>query len=76
MSTVDIPRAAEILCVDKKRVEELIHSCAIPAAQIGRRYVMLEKDVLEYLTNQIVQQTAARMRKPVNVDERGRRRAS
>lgn len=76
MPTLDVVQAADVLKVDKKRVEELIHQCAIPAARIGRKYVMMEKDVLDYLEKQIVAQTAERMRRPTITDSRGRTRAS
>jgi excisionase family DNA binding protein len=61
MSTVDILRASELLCVHVNTVAKLIHSGDIPAAKIGRAYVMLECDVIGYATSQIVKQTAARM---------------
>lgn len=76
METVDIVEAAEILKVDRKCVEELIHSCAISAAVIGRRYVMMRADVVNHAQREIIRQTAERMRKPTKVDSRGRSRAS
>lgn len=64
MSTLNIPRAAALLCVHPKTVEDLIHSCALPAAKIGRAYVLLESDVMAYIENQVMRQTAARMKAP------------
>jgi len=62
MSTVDICRASVLLGVHTNTVAKLIHAGDIPAARIGRAYIMLERDVIDYATNQIVKQTAARMR--------------
>jgi excisionase family DNA binding protein len=61
MQTIDIIAASKLLCVHPNTLAKLIHSGAIPAARIGRAYVMLERDVLDYATAQIVQQTAQRM---------------
>ena len=65
MKTVDLKGAAEILKVHPKTVSDLIASGAIPAARIGRAYVMLEKDVLDFVEQAIVRQTAVRMRTPL-----------
>ena len=62
--TVGIPGAADLLKVHPKTVEDLIKAGAIPAARIGRAYVMLTKDVLQHIERSIIQQTAQRMRKP------------
>ena len=62
--TVDVTGAAELLKVHPKTVQDLIQSGALPAARIGRAYVMLTKDVLAYIENAIIQQTAQRMRRP------------
>jgi excisionase family DNA binding protein len=64
VTTLNVPAAAERLCVHPNTVFKLIESCAIPAAKVGRAYVMLEKDVMAYLENQVVKQTAERMRSP------------
>lgn len=61
MATLDILGAAELLKVHPKTVLDLIHDCVIPAARIGRSYVIMEKDVLDYVEQQIVAQTAKRM---------------
>lgn len=59
--TVDIPGAADLLKVHPKTMLDLIGSGAIPAAKVGRAYVMLTKDVLAYIEHAIVRQTASRM---------------
>jgi len=40
---------------------KLIASGAIPAAKIGRAWVMLEADVMRYIEQQVIHQTAERM---------------
>ena len=64
MSTCNIHRAAELLYVHPKTILELIANCIIPAAKIGRAWVMKEQDVLDYLDNQITRQTRERMTLP------------
>ena len=61
--TVDVKGAADLLKVHPKTVLEFIHSGALPAAKVGRAYVMMTKDIMEYLENQVVHQTTQRMRK-------------
>jgi len=61
MSTVNITEAATILKVHEKTVADLIHAGAFPAAKVGRAWVMMEKDVLKYVENQIINQTAQRL---------------
>lgn len=64
MSTVNVTQAAALLHVHPKTVLELVGTGELPAAQIGRAYVMLTKDVLQYVENAIIKQTAERMRRP------------
>lgn len=60
--TLNIKTAAEVLQVHPNTVEKLIASCQIPAARVGRAYVILTKDVMAYIENQVCRQTAERMR--------------
>jgi excisionase family DNA binding protein len=62
--TVDITGAADILKVHTKTVLDLINQGALPAARVGRAYVLLTKDVLNHVEQQVMRQTAARMRRP------------
>jgi len=39
----------------------MIRECKIPAAKVGRAWVMLERDVLDYIEQQIRRQTAERL---------------
>lgn len=64
-STVDVEQAAELMKVHPKTVKDLISSGALPAAKIGRAYVLMTKDVLNYIEHMIVKQTAERMGTPV-----------
>lgn len=67
MSTLSVPQAAEVLKVHPKTVLDMINAGQLPAAKIGRAYVMMEKDVLDHIENQIIMQTAQRMRSPQRV---------
>lgn len=73
--TTDVKGAANILKVHPKTALDLIESGAIPAAKVGRAYVMLTKDVLAYVENRIVSQTAERMRRPTKASRRDHSRA-
>lgn len=59
--TLDVPGAAGMLKIHPKTVLDLISAGALPAAKVGRSYVLLTSDVLRHLENQIVRQTAARL---------------
>lgn len=65
--TVDVQGAAEILKVHPWTVRQMIAAGELPAAQVGRAFVILTKDVMSYVENQIARQTAARMRRPLKV---------
>lgn len=60
MSTLNLQRAAELLCVHDKTAERLAIDGTIPAGKIGRRWVFMERDVLDYIERQIVAQTQRR----------------
>lgn len=63
--TVDIHGASDLLKVHPKTVLELIGDGAIPAAKIGRAYVMLTADVMKYLEKVVRAQTTKRMCRPL-----------
>ena len=65
MATVDIHGAAALLKVHAQTVLDMIGEGLLPAARVGRAYVLLERDVLQYIENQIVRQTAERMKRPL-----------
>lgn len=62
MSTVNIHGAADLMKVHPKTVLDMIGTGELPAAKVGRAYVMLTRDVLQHIENQIIRQTAKRMR--------------
>ena len=61
MTTLNTLEAAQVLKVHRNKIEQLINAGAIPAAKVGRAWVMLERDVMKYLEKQITNQTAARL---------------
>ena len=61
METIDIAGAADLLKIHRDSVLELIDSGELPAARIGRVYVLMNRDVLDYIRDQIDHQTAARV---------------
>lgn len=62
--TVGIKEAAEILHVHPNRVLKLINDGNIPAAKVGRAWVMMTRDVLAYVERVIIAQTAERLSIP------------
>lgn len=78
-TTVDLQGAADLMKVHPKTVQDLIGAGALPAGKVGRAYVLMTKDVLAHIERTIVEQTAARMRRPTKavttVSTRGRSRA-
>lgn len=60
MTTLSLTAAAERMCVHVNTVLKLITAGAIPAAKIGRAWVMLESDVMNYIEQQVIRQTAER----------------
>ncbi len=73
--TTDLRGAADILKVHPKTMLELIQSGAVPAAKVGRAYVMLTRDVLNYLAQLLIKQTVDRMRGITKVNQPDRTRA-
>lgn len=65
MTTLSLTAAAERMCVHVNTVLKLITAGAIPAAKIGRAWVMLESDVMNYIEQQVIRQTAERRGVPL-----------
>lgn len=63
--TVNLEEAADLMKVHPKTVVDYINSGALPAARIGRGYVMLASDVMALVVRHIAQQTAERMRRTI-----------
>lgn len=49
MQTLKLDEAAELLKCSSDTVLELIHSDNLPAAKIGRAWVLVDVDVIEYI---------------------------
>lgn len=62
--TVGLVEAAAILKVHPKTVADYIGAGALPAARVGRAYVMMTRDVVQLVERMIQEQTAARLRAP------------
>lgn len=76
MSTMNTSAAARTLNIHENRVFKLIKDGEIPAAKIGRGWVMMERDVIAYAERQIAEQTASRLGVPTRAGSRGRSRAA
>ncbi len=74
--TVDIQGAADLMKIHPKSVQDKIAAGELPAAKVGRAYVLMTRDVLEYVEREIVKQTAQRLGKPTKVGLPGQSRAS
>ncbi len=59
--TVDAREAAHMLKVHYETVLDLIAQGTLPAAKVGRAYVLMTQDVIDYVQEAINQQTARRM---------------
>lgn len=65
MKTFDANEAALFLKADVTTVRALIDDGKLPAAKIGRAYVMLESDLVEYLAERVREQTSERIERTV-----------
>jgi excisionase family DNA binding protein len=61
MRTLDLTEAASILKVHENTVMELVGDGIIPGAKIGRAWVFLDDDLLDYVKREITRQSAARV---------------
>lgn len=62
-TTVDIEGAAQLMNIHARTAEKMIARGILPAARIGRAYVLMERDVLAYIEEQITSQTAKKREK-------------
>jgi excisionase family DNA binding protein len=63
MTTLDLQGAAALMKIHPVTLGRMINDGKIPAARIGRAYVMLERDVLGYVERQIGSQTSLKREK-------------
>ena len=61
--TVGVGEAADLMKIHPETVKELCITGMLPAAKVGRAWVMMRRDVLKHVENQIIAQTAARIGK-------------
>ena len=59
-STLTLHQAADLMNVHINTVTKLIISGDLPAAKIGRAYVILYKDAMDYIERMVIRQTAQR----------------
>lgn len=72
--TLGLHEAAAMMRVHPQTVLDKIGAGELPAARVGRAYVLMTKDVMAHIEHEIIQQTAARMRGPMS--KRVRQRVS
>src|SRR5437868_12477791 len=60
MKTYDIDEAAEFLKVDRETARDLATVGELPGAKVGRAWVFLETDLIEFLKDRVRQQTNQR----------------
>ncbi len=64
-NTLDINAAGALMNVHPKTVLDMIGRGDLPAGKVGRAYVLLKRDVMAYIENLIIRQTAERMGVPL-----------
>lgn len=60
MKTFDIHEAADFLKIDRKTAMELAATGDLPGAKVGRAWVFLETDLVDYLRDKVRRQTNER----------------
>jgi excisionase family DNA binding protein len=68
MKTYTSDEAAKFLATDVSTVRALIDDGFLPAAKIGRAWVMLESDLVDFLSVRIREQTAERIERAAITD--------
>lgn len=71
--TVDIHGAADLMKIHPKTVLDKINAGELPAAKVGRAYVMLTSDVIALIERAVQEQTAARLGMPARHQRRSAR---
>lgn len=60
MKTYDIAEAADFLKVDRTTALDLAGAGELPGAKVGRAWVFLESDLIDYLRDKVRRQTTER----------------
>jgi len=76
MSTVGVEGAAVLLRVGHNKVREMISNGELRAAQFGRSYVMLEKDVMDLIEKRAQAQTDERLGVPLTLIKKRSKRGT
>lgn len=74
MSTLSVVEAAVRMKTCTKTIYRMIDAGQLPAAKLGKGYVLLESDVMKYIEEQVFAQTEARQMVPTTKKKRVRRR--
>ena len=75
MNTYDAQETADLLKTDVTTVRALIDDGKLPAAKIGRAYVIREDDLDDYLAQKVREQTAERIERSVGQGGRARNKS-
>ena len=75
MSTLSVAEVAARMKTCTKTIYRMIDAGQLPAARIGKAFVILESDVTKYIEEQVFAQTEARQMVPTTKKKRVRRRA-
>lgn len=70
MGTLTVVQAAERMNTCTRTVLRYIDQCKLPAAKIGKGYVLLEEDVMNFITAEVVAQTEDRQAQPFTIKKR------
>lgn len=70
MGTLSVAQAAGLMCTCTRTVLRYISDCKLPAAKLGRGYVLLEEDVMNFITTEVVAQTEGRQAQPFTIKKR------
>jgi len=60
MRTYDVDEAADFLKIDRETARILAAGGSLPGAKVGRSWVFLETDLIEFLKDRVRQQTSER----------------
>lgn len=71
--TVNVKQAASMMGVHYETVLDMISEGKLPAAKIGRAFILLTRDVCDYIECQITSQTASRLGLPTPLPQRRRK---
>jgi len=75
MKTYDAQETADILKTDVTTIRALIDDGKLPAAKIGRAYVIREDDLDDYLAQKVREQTAERIERTIGEGGRARNKS-